>query len=275
MTRHLTPVQRHLQRHTAATLQAQADAAQPDRAHATAYELQLMQLAEDRRRLKDIQSIERKIELKAQLLPAYDAWIDGTLSADHGAQDEVLTTLLVWHIDCASYVRALDIAEYALRQGLVLPDRYERSLACVVAEEIADTQLKAHDAGQPIDYAVVHRTLVLTLTHDMPDEVRAKLYKANGLALLALDPATADTLNQAIEHFRRAHTLHDKSGVKKLIETTERTLKKIQAAATPAPAQPSEPREPEAGGPSDPQKSQTPSPTSTPAPGEIQAGSGE
>lgn len=275
MTRHLTPAQRHLQRHTAATLQAQAEAAQPERAHATAYELQLMQLAEDRRRLKDIQSIERKIELKAQLLPAYDAWIDGTLQADHGAQDEVLTTLLVWHIDCANYVRALDIAEYALRHNLVLPDRYERSLACVVAEEIADAQLKAHDAGKPINYHVVHLAVVFTEAHDMPDEVRAKLIKARGIALLNLMGDNKDGLENALADFRRAHTLHDKSGVKKLIETTERTLKKMQAAATPAPAQPSEPREPEAGGPSDTQNSQTPSPTSTPAPGEIQAGSGE
>ena len=265
MTRPLTPIQRHLQRHTAATLQRTEAEAQPDARHATAYELQLMQLAEHRRQLKAIQSIERKIELKRKLLPEYEAWIDGTLQADHGAQDEVLTTLLVWHIDCTSYGRALQIAEYALRHGLVLPDRYERSLACVLAEEIADAQLKAADAGQPIDYAVLHRAVVLTDPHDMPDEVRAKLLKARGIARLGFGDGLA-ALQDALTDLRRAHILHAKVGVKKLIEQTERKLKKITdtAAAQAAASAPSVPREPEAGGQGDSQNSPTPAPTSTP-----------
>lgn len=267
MTRPLSPVQRHLQRHTAANLKATAAAAQPDARYATAYELQLIQLAEHRRQLKAIQSIERKIELKHKLLPEYDAWIDGTLQADHGAQDEVLTTLLVWHIDCASYPRALQIAAYALRHGLVLPDRYERTLACVLAEEIADAQLKANDAGQPIDDAVVHRAVVLTDTHDMPDEVRAKLLKARGIAFMNLMGDTQDGINSALADLRRAHLLHAQSGVKKLIEQAQRKLKKITdtAAAHAAASAPSVPREPEAGGQGEALQTPTPAPTSTPA----------
>lgn len=265
MTRPLTPVQRHLQRHIAATLQRTDAEAAPDHRHANAYELQLMQLAEHRRQLKAIQSIERKVELKHKLLPLYDAWIDGTLAANHGAQDEVLTTLLVWHIDCASYTRALDIAAYALSHGLVLPDRYERTLACVLAEEIADAQLKGFDAGQPVDYAVVHRAVVLTDPADMPDEVRAKLLKARGIARLGWNDDSYQTLNDALTDLRRAHILHDKVGVKKLIEQTERKLKKITSTATAqAVLQPSAPREPEAGGQGDSQNSPTPAPTSTP-----------
>ena len=262
MTRPLTPAQRHLQRHTAATLQRTDAEAKPDARYATAYELQLMQLAEHRRQLKAIQSIERKVELKHKLLPEYDAWIDGTLQADHGAQDEVLATLLVWHIDCASYPRALQIAEYALRHGLVLPDRYERTLACVLAEEIADAQLKAHDAGQFIELTTVHRAIELTDAHDMPDEVRAKLLKARGIARLGKGDGYA-ILTAALTDLRRAHVLHDKCGVKKLIEVTERKLKKITDTAAAA-SEPSVPREPEAGGQGDSQNSPTPAPTSTP-----------
>ena len=73
-----------------ASLQRTEAAAKPDARHATYYEIQLMQLAEHRRQLKAIQSIERKVELKHKLLPEYDAWIDGTLAADHGAQDGAL-----------------------------------------------------------------------------------------------------------------------------------------------------------------------------------------
>lgn len=233
MTHPLSPAKRHMQRHTAASLQAATAAAQPDRQFANAHELQLLQLADHRRQLKGIQSIERKIELKATLLPLYDAWIDGSLQADHGAQDEVLATLLLWHIDCGSYPRALQIADYALRHNLVMPDRFERTLACVLAEEVADAQLKASDAGKQIDYPTVDRTVTITDSHDMPDEVRAKLLKARGVSLIG-----AGQLESALADLRRAHLLHEKCGVKKLIETTERALKKLTDPAPEAKAKP-------------------------------------
>lgn len=56
-----------------------ADGAEPPPAHANAYELMLMQLAEHRRRLKQVQSIERKIEAKRTMLPEYMPWVQGVL----------------------------------------------------------------------------------------------------------------------------------------------------------------------------------------------------
>ena len=136
----------------------------------------------------------------------------------------------------------------------------------MLAEEIADAQLKAHDAGQLIELTTVHRAIELTDAHDMPDEVRAKLLKARGIARLGKGDGYA-ILTAALTDLRRAHVLHDKCGVKKLIEVTERKLKKITDTAAPqaAASQPSVPREPEAGGQGDSQNSPTPAPTSTPA----------
>lgn len=79
-------------RHRERALAALQGAANPqfDQARANAYELQLMQLAEHRRTLKGIQSIERKIDAKRTMLPIYTPWIDGLLAADRGGQDDVL-----------------------------------------------------------------------------------------------------------------------------------------------------------------------------------------
>lgn len=44
------------------------------RRHASGYDLMLLQLAEDRRRLKGIQSTVKKAEIKVELLPKYSAW---------------------------------------------------------------------------------------------------------------------------------------------------------------------------------------------------------
>ncbi|MEI6418722.1 MAG: phage terminase small subunit, partial [Sphingomonadales bacterium] len=80
-----SPARRHRERLLAATLAAGGSAAiaappPSDGPAATAYDQMLMQLAEDRRRLHDIQSIERKIALKAELIGSYDAWVDGALA---------------------------------------------------------------------------------------------------------------------------------------------------------------------------------------------------
>lgn len=105
----MTPAQRHTARIMAA-LQGAANPEQ-DRAAANQYELQLMQLAEHRRTLKGIQSLERKIDAKRTMLATYTPWIDGLLAADRGGQDDVMVTVMLWHLDTGDLVGALPMAD--------------------------------------------------------------------------------------------------------------------------------------------------------------------
>lgn len=211
-----SPAHAHFMRVTAA--QASASAAADTPLNASAYELMLLKLAEDRRSLKAIQSMEAKAELKLKLLPDYQPWIDGVLSADKGGQDDVLMTVMLWDIDAGRYAEALDIAAYALPNKLVMPDRYQRTTATTIVEEIAEAAKRARDGQQPFDLQVMLRTAELTDSEDMPDQVRAKLHKEIGL--LMADTAPAD----ALQHLQRATQLHDKVGVKKDIERLQRQL---------------------------------------------------
>jgi len=231
----MTPARRHFQRVSAAEASASAEVGEP--INANAYELQLARLYEDKRRLKDVQSIERKIEIKRQILADYAPWIDGVLEAGRGGQDAVLMTVMVWRIDAGDYLGALQIAEYALRFGLVLPEQYKRDTATIVAEEISDAALLAISTGAAFDLTVLQITEQLTRTHDMPDEVRAKVHKALGLSFAAvmkegtpIDLARANA-EEALEHLRRAFNLFDRVGVKKDIERLERFIKNNPAPA--------------------------------------------
>lgn len=218
-----SPAQRHYMR-TLAARRAAADA--PERpASANAYELTLAQLAEHRRQLKQVQSIERKIEAKRLMLPDYAPWVEGVLKADNGGQDDVLMTVMIWRVDTGDLASALPIAEYALRHGLTMPDQYERTVACLITEEAAELALKQLANGEPADLAALTRIEAITAEADMPDEVRAKLCKAMGYALRDTDPTAA------LGHLRRAVDLNDKVGVKKDIERIEREMKN-QAKAT-------------------------------------------
>ncbi len=215
----LSPFRAHKQRVIAA--QGRADIPEMDAKSANQYELMLMQLAEHRRRLKQIQSIERKIEVKRQLLPEYEPYVQGVLQSNSGRQDDVLMTILVWYIDAGEIENALPIAEYALHHELQTPDRYERSTACLVAEEIADTALKLMDGENAVPVELIGKAIALTEEHDMFDQVRARLLKAYGMALTKSGNQSA-----AVEPLKRALELDDRSGVKKLIEQTEREIKK-------------------------------------------------
>lgn len=190
------------------------------------YELMLLQLNTDRRRLKEIQSIERKIDLKRELLPGYAPYVDGILLGGKGAQDDVLMTVMLWRLDTGAYLDALAIGRYALQYGLVMPDQYKRDVATVIAEEVALGVLRVYD--QPgFDCSAMASVLIetdmLTRDRDMPDEVRARLHKALGYCLRDTQPV------QALAELKRALELHDKAGVKKDIEQLERELKKTAA----------------------------------------------
>lgn len=238
----LSPAQRNQLRKRAA-LQAAEVAPAMSMAGATTYEQQLLQLNQDRLRLKNVQSEQGKAELKRSLIPAYAPYIEGVLSAGNGAQDDVLTTLMVWNIDAGDYAAALHIGRYVLEHKLKMPDRFERTTGCLLAEEVANAALKQQKAGEPFDRFVLTLAADITAAHDMPDQARAKLHLALGKAYLAeLDEAApnAEALEEARANLARAIDLHSNCGGKKDLEQVQRLLKK-HAESTPADPGTSEP----------------------------------
>lgn len=214
----ISPARAHMMRVQAEQAAAQTPAGESLK-NCSAYELMLLKLAEDRRRLKEVQSMEAKAEVKRKLLPDYAPWVEGAISAGKGAQDDVLMTVMLWRIDAGDYSGALDIAEYALPYQLVMPDRYMRTTATTLAEEIADAAKRARDGKQPFDLAILQRCQSLTEAEDMHDQVRAKLHKELGLLQEEVDPAAA------LANLSRAKALHDKVGVVKDIERIEKAIK--------------------------------------------------
>lgn len=210
---------------------------------ATEYQMMLAALGVHLNELRNIQSVERKIEAKRQMIGTYQAWVEGALAGAEqqgaGAQDEIVANMLVWAIDVADWSLALRIAAHVLDHGLALPERYSRKPPVLIAEQFAEAGLVP---APTVDLETLLKAEVLTADHDMPDQARAKLHKAIGLAFLArakaFDPEAESAvaggkralLSEAIAHFQRARTLDEGSGVKKLIETTTREFERASAA---------------------------------------------
>lgn len=209
-------------------------------AAASAYDVMRAKLYEDMRSLKSVQSLERKIALKRELLPGYFEWVRGVLegaaASGAGVDDEVLATVLVWLIDVGELASAVPLAEYVLRHGLRIP-RHDRQAAVIITEEVAETALKMIDADQPVPMGALTDIWLLTEAADMPDQVRAKLEKAMGLELARQADATepgSDGIagagralrEEALKHLRRAVELDDAAGVKGRIKALEKALEK-------------------------------------------------
>ncbi|RAP72883.1 phage small terminase subunit [Candidatus Erwinia dacicola] len=202
-------------------VEASQQASNPLR-HANGYELMLLKLNDDKRRLKKVRSQERKAELKRDMLPEYLPWVAGVLAKGKGAQDAVLMTVMIWRLDAGDVPGALEIARYALAHGLVPPSGFKRdATGYLLAEEVADAATRAWVLKTPVDTGPLLATIELTKSEDMPDQVRAKLHKITGYVL-----REAGRGLDAMQHLTRALQLNEGCGVKKDIERLATELKK-------------------------------------------------
>ncbi|MBW8469884.1 MAG: hypothetical protein K0M67_16585 [Thiobacillus sp.] len=203
----------------------------------TQYEHMLLLLDTHQQQLRNLQSMKARAAHKATLLPEYSAYLAGLVEAGASQQDNVLVTLMLWHFDCAQIGNALALAEVALASKMAMPEQHRRNLATVVVEETADLLLAGKGADST-DEALGYIDLAdnLTTGADMPDPVRAKLLKAKGRALRAVelkDGEEAEAIardEQALAVMKRALALDKNAGVKKDIEQLERQIKNAKAA---------------------------------------------
>jgi hypothetical protein len=199
-----------------------------------------MLLQVDLRRLRDIKSIEKKIETKHELLPRYAAWVEGLVAADVAVEEDVLPTIMIWRIDTGDFAGAMVLVEHVLAHNLPLPARYERSAPDLIVEEIATAALKAQQANGVFDFEILAHIDMLTAERDMHDQIRAKLKKAIAVEQMrgALNDtgdaiANAPLARLALETLGRARALDQRVGVTDRIKKLTKLLPPPEA---PAPA---------------------------------------
>lgn len=223
----LTPAQRHFQKVMA---ERRGSSDERDAETRTAHEQILFRLHMHKSSLSQIQSRQAKAAVKASILPEFQGWIDGTIEGDSGRADPVITTLMVWAVDCSDYALALRIGRYVVKHGLSMPDdNYRRPAPTVLAEEICNPilNLATTDAGADLSgyIAMLDELADIVADSDMPDEVRAKLCKVR--AFCRRDTEDAETKGEALKLFREAMSLNPGAGVKREIASLVSALKKV------------------------------------------------
>src|SRR5690606_23488353 len=98
------------------------------------YAALLAVLHDNLRSLSDIQSHEQRQPKKREYADALQQRIEGALQPHQPVQDERLTTNVRWSIDYRQFDYALRLARFVIRHGLALPERYNRTPPCCLAE---------------------------------------------------------------------------------------------------------------------------------------------
>lgn len=252
----LSPAQRHLQRHRTATIAAVAGLAMAaaagmiapphpeDGEDAQTYRLLMAQLIEHRRQLKDIGSTEKKIEAKRGMVEYYDEYVDAVLDAGEqtgkAVQDDIVVTMMIWHLDLEHWSRAFRIAEHILQFGLQMPQPFTRGVPTFLAEQVAEAALKADTLDQDFPLDVLQEVFGMVQPYDIYDVVSAKLRKAIGFRFLRISKADSPdgpaggpeaAKRAALEWLRSAYSIDEKCGVKKEMEILQRALKKLPESA--------------------------------------------
>lgn len=217
----LSPARRHRLNALAAKEAVKADEFGGVRPDASVYQLQLTELKNDIHVLRSIQSQEKRAEVKVKLIPKHMPYILGVVqSGAKVEQDEVITTIMLWCFDCGLFNQGLGLAEYALQNDLKMPDSFSRSTATVIVEEIGNAARIAHKASKDFSLETLEKAFELTYKHDMPDEVRAKLYVALGRSSLK-----KEFFKSAVSYFETALKLHENCGCKQELQKAEKHYK--------------------------------------------------
>lgn len=204
-----------------------------------AYTALRLQLSEDNRKLKAIESIEKKAEAKKPMFETYRPHIMARLKADEAVQDDIFSLMMFWAIDLAEYPLAINMGAHIIKHGLALPPNFTRGPATALVEQISEAALAENST-------VSHGDLMELLDQvdkgkwDMLDPVKGKLFKAicksyhakatNYDAGAADNPTSGQSglARNAIKAGQMALQLGgDKIGVKTDIREMERLLAKI------------------------------------------------
>ena len=186
-------------------------------------------LAVDLERISAINSRELRQQLKRdELLPKYQEYVQRYRDSGLSFPNSVLVYVLIWLFDTTQFEKGLELADFAMSQGQVLPERFNRDIPTFVADEViewAEAEYKAGRSPEPYVSNLLHR---VDGEWNLFERIPARYHKQ--LGILAMD---RKEWALAITHFERAEALYDGIGVGTRLAGARKALtKQLAEAAT-------------------------------------------
>jgi tetratricopeptide (TPR) repeat protein len=195
-------------------------------------------LAEDCARLSDLNSIEARQRLKHdELLPKYLEYVQRYRESGLNHANPVLMQVLVWLFDTEQFEPALELADFAIKQGQTMPERFRRDIPTFVADMVidwAEAEQKAKRGVEPYLSQLLVRVdgkweglengPSPQLQWELFERIPARYHRL--LGILAME---REEWEKACAHFYRAAELYPEIGVKTRMDEASKALRKQQA----------------------------------------------
>jgi hypothetical protein len=179
-------------------------------------------LAVDLQRLSAIDSRELRQQLKSdELLPKYLDYVQRYRDSGLSFPNSVVMQVLVWLFDTVQFEAGLDLANFAMEQGQLMPERFKRNVQTFVADAVIEWAEAEQKAGRSPEPYVSDLLSHVDGDWQLTEQIPAKYHKLLGIR--ALD---AREWTKAIVHFERAIELHAAVGVGTRLEGARKALAK-------------------------------------------------
>lgn len=182
-------------------------------------------LSEDCARLSDLNNMGERQRLKREeLLPKYLEYVQRYRDSGLNHPNPVLMQVLVWLFDTEQFEAGLELADFALRQGQTMPERFKRDIPTFIADAVIDWAEAEHEAKRSPEPYLSQLLPRVDGEWQLFERIPARYHKL--LGILAMDQ---QQWAQAIAHFERATALYPGIGVKTRHEDATKALRRQQA----------------------------------------------
>ena len=189
--------------------------------------LQEAALDQDLERLSAIKGLAGRQSLKRdELLPKYQDYVQRYCESGLNFHNRILVQVMVWLFDTEQFEDALELADFAIEQGQVMPERFKRrDIQTFVADAVIEWAFAEYTAQRSPEPYLSNMLSLVDGKWELTEQIPSKYHKLIGMRAME-----AGELSTAIKHLERSTELYPKAGNETRISKCRKALVKQQAA---------------------------------------------
>jgi hypothetical protein len=190
--------------------------------------LQEAALDQDLERLSAIKGLAGRQALKRdELLPKYQDYVQRYVESGLNIQNRVLVQVMVWLFDTAQFEDGLELADFAMKQGQRMPERFKRDIPTFVADAVIEWAYDEYTAKRSPEPYLSELLPRVDGEWDLPEQIPSKYHKLIGMRAME-----AEQWETALSHLERSTELYAKAGNETRISKCRKALAKQKAATS-------------------------------------------
>lgn len=188
--------------------------------------LQEAALDQDLERLSAIKGLAGRQDLKRhELLPKYQDYVVRYCESGLNLPNRVLVQVMVWLFDTAQFEDGLELADFAMGQGQLMPERFKRDIQTFVADAVWEWAYAEHQAGRSPEPYLSNLLPRVDGEWELTEQIPSKYHKLIGMRAIK-----DEQWETALKHLERSTELYAKAGNETRIKECRKALAKQRNA---------------------------------------------